>query len=353
MRRGGVGLSRDIAHRITNCVFVVPEILLLEKNDLEGDVEVFCSVNHTEALTWFGADCAEVTCSCCNICCVDSDHNCNSVELVVSFQSGYHREEFSFDNLEVVEMTPTVPPKEQPTVSDFPSHFPSHFPSDFPSDVPSDIPSDLPSTTPSDQPSTVPSDSPSMVPTLLAEPSIVSPASSLPSFESSMGTFLPTLPKETVGLREFVITVNAEGSCDVEEFRVLVEGYLARELEVVYENFARIELDVAGSPGRRKLQEVQRSVSFSGKVHFSGTPPDSLEVVSEQMAALADTSLMQAYLENGPSDVKLMLTGVQIQEDNLPTIEPAGSPLSSGSSFAVSSWFPLVACVLLLTAGAF
>lgn len=59
------------------------DVLLLDGNELSGDANVICN-NPAINTTAFSADCGSVTpevqCSCCTICCDDSDPDCNNLD---------------------------------------------------------------------------------------------------------------------------------------------------------------------------------------------------------------------------------------------------------------------------------
>lgn len=57
--------------------------MLLDGNELSGDANVVCN-NPAINTTAFSTDCGSVTpevqCSCCTICCDDSDPDCNNLD---------------------------------------------------------------------------------------------------------------------------------------------------------------------------------------------------------------------------------------------------------------------------------
>ena len=63
--------------------FYAIDVLLLDGNELSGDANVICN-NPAINTTAFSADCGSVTpevqCSCCTICCDDSDPDCNNLD---------------------------------------------------------------------------------------------------------------------------------------------------------------------------------------------------------------------------------------------------------------------------------
>jgi len=60
------------------------DVLLLDGNELTGDAGVICNNPDVRNMTAFSTDCAEpnpeVTCTCCTICCADTDPDCNNKE---------------------------------------------------------------------------------------------------------------------------------------------------------------------------------------------------------------------------------------------------------------------------------
>jgi hypothetical protein len=71
-------------------------MLYLEKNDLTGDTGDICVDGvGPENLQSFITDCDEVACLCCE-CCSDDNPTCNDGELMVSFESGYVRNQYIF-----------------------------------------------------------------------------------------------------------------------------------------------------------------------------------------------------------------------------------------------------------------
>lgn len=59
------------------------DVLLLDGNELSGDATIVCN-NPAVNTTAFSADCGgetpEISCSCCTICCQDSDPDCNNLD---------------------------------------------------------------------------------------------------------------------------------------------------------------------------------------------------------------------------------------------------------------------------------
>jgi len=59
------------------------DVLLIDGNSLTGDADAICGTTGINT-TAFSADCGasapEITCSCCSICCVDSDTECNNFD---------------------------------------------------------------------------------------------------------------------------------------------------------------------------------------------------------------------------------------------------------------------------------
>ncbi|CAB9520715.1 serine threonine-protein kinase BRI1-like [Seminavis robusta] len=52
------------------------EFLLMEGNNLKGDAGPVCD-GFSATREFYSADCDEIDCSCCDVCCVDSDSDCN------------------------------------------------------------------------------------------------------------------------------------------------------------------------------------------------------------------------------------------------------------------------------------
>ena len=53
------------------------DVVLLDGNEFSGDTSVLCNIPSVN-FTVFSADCDEIACPCCTICCTDSDPNCNN-----------------------------------------------------------------------------------------------------------------------------------------------------------------------------------------------------------------------------------------------------------------------------------
>lgn len=91
------------------------DVLLLDGNDLTGTADVICS-NAAINVTQFAADCAEpnpeIICSCCNLCCDDTNVTCNNFDWNVNldpiWEYGYRRVVYSFSQnlLEPDQVTP-------------------------------------------------------------------------------------------------------------------------------------------------------------------------------------------------------------------------------------------------------
>jgi hypothetical protein len=79
------------------------DVLLLDNNDLTGTADVICN-DPTINITHFVTDCAkpdpEITCSCCKLCCHDSNTTCNNFDWHVNldpiWEYGYRRVVYSF-----------------------------------------------------------------------------------------------------------------------------------------------------------------------------------------------------------------------------------------------------------------
>ena len=71
-------------------------MLYLDKNSLTGDAHDICEIG-ADSLENFVTDCEEVTCTCCEYCCYDDDDECNQMELMVSFDDGYDRDQYIFE----------------------------------------------------------------------------------------------------------------------------------------------------------------------------------------------------------------------------------------------------------------
>jgi hypothetical protein len=58
------------------------EVMIVDKNDLVGTADPICSSSSSSSPAsrrYFVSDCkTEVDCSCCNLCCEDSDKTCNT-----------------------------------------------------------------------------------------------------------------------------------------------------------------------------------------------------------------------------------------------------------------------------------
>ena len=77
------------------------QILLLEKNNLDGDANAICSAGN-DKLIFFAADCKSgIQCSCCDVCCEGDDAACNAGEWDAGFdpiwEYGYRRNRYSYD----------------------------------------------------------------------------------------------------------------------------------------------------------------------------------------------------------------------------------------------------------------
>ena len=76
------------------------ELVMLDKNSLQGDIdEVFCD-KKLEVLT---SDCKppEVVCTCCSKCCSDDNDSCNAdysiAQYDASLETGYTREGYDLN----------------------------------------------------------------------------------------------------------------------------------------------------------------------------------------------------------------------------------------------------------------
>jgi Leucine-rich repeat (LRR) protein len=81
------------------------QIVFLDGNSLSGTMDPIC--NDVANLMASSADCGktnstEVICSCCNVCCVDTDKGCNSREYLSEYapewEDGYKRRFYDFEN---------------------------------------------------------------------------------------------------------------------------------------------------------------------------------------------------------------------------------------------------------------
>lgn len=87
------------------------DVLLLDKNDLVGNADPICKMENL-SIQYFVSDCrseggggegdgSEVECSCCNLCCQDSDVTCNDGDWDGSidpiWEYGFRRERYSYD----------------------------------------------------------------------------------------------------------------------------------------------------------------------------------------------------------------------------------------------------------------
>jgi hypothetical protein len=80
-----------------------PEILLLDNNEFSGSADVICLDQRLD-ITHFVADCGapnpEIVCSCCTVCCHDSNATCNNLDWDVNldpiWEYGFDRVVYSF-----------------------------------------------------------------------------------------------------------------------------------------------------------------------------------------------------------------------------------------------------------------
>ena len=89
----------------SNLTVVVSEIdyFLIDKNSITGTADVICG-DDTIKIKNFVSDCKgpnkEIDCSCCQLCCHDSDETCNNfkwdVNLDPIWEYGYVREVYQF-----------------------------------------------------------------------------------------------------------------------------------------------------------------------------------------------------------------------------------------------------------------
>ena len=90
------------------------DILLLDGNDIVGNADVICNTPTIE-LTQFVTDCGEpnpeIVCTCCNLCCHDSNVTCNNYDWHVNldpiWEYGYRRVVYSFSQN-------VLPPEDEP-----------------------------------------------------------------------------------------------------------------------------------------------------------------------------------------------------------------------------------------------
>lgn len=104
-------------------------LVFLDRNDLTGSLEMMCDLpgfnedySGTDSDLWslirenqhnesLAADCSEIECPCCDICCLDDDPVCHEHDFVPSFdgnwEGGYTRDFYQFGNVSVyVDLNP-------------------------------------------------------------------------------------------------------------------------------------------------------------------------------------------------------------------------------------------------------
>jgi len=72
---------------------------MADKNDLKGNAAPICMENGGKPpnLQLMAADCpSEIECGCCDICCDDSEADCNGLELIANIDEGYARDDYVF-----------------------------------------------------------------------------------------------------------------------------------------------------------------------------------------------------------------------------------------------------------------
>ena len=71
---------------------------MIDNNDLKGFAAPICRDNGMPPnLQMMTADCPnEVECECCDMCCEDSDKDCNGLDLMANIDEGYTRDEYVF-----------------------------------------------------------------------------------------------------------------------------------------------------------------------------------------------------------------------------------------------------------------
>ena len=90
------------------------DILLLDGNDITGNADVICNTP-TIFLEHFVTDCGEpnpeIECSCCHLCCHDSNTTCNNFDWHVNldpiWEYGFNRVVYSFSQ-------ELLPPEDEP-----------------------------------------------------------------------------------------------------------------------------------------------------------------------------------------------------------------------------------------------
>jgi len=71
-------------------------MLVLDKNNIKGDDRHVCGYNKPDGLSYFVADCEEMTCECCTKCCTDAEPQCNQLEMAANLDDGYSRDKYVF-----------------------------------------------------------------------------------------------------------------------------------------------------------------------------------------------------------------------------------------------------------------
>ena len=80
---------------------MVTEVILVDRNDLNGTMFDVCEL---DSINVVGADCEEVSCGCCDLCCTDGigDLNCHDLDVISSvspaWETGYTRSFFQFSD---------------------------------------------------------------------------------------------------------------------------------------------------------------------------------------------------------------------------------------------------------------
>lgn len=108
-----LGNLRDLVHLLLNRNFLTgtlptsfselnnigeQRIMLLDGNELSGDTSVLCNNPNVEFHT-FSADCDEISCPCCTICCNDSDPNCNNKDWRITLDGIW---EYDFQRIKFI-----------------------------------------------------------------------------------------------------------------------------------------------------------------------------------------------------------------------------------------------------------
>lgn len=68
---------------------------MLDNNRIEGDDSAICNnPSGPQYIAYMVADCNEITCDCCTLCC--SNPTCNNADLVANLDDSYTRNQYVF-----------------------------------------------------------------------------------------------------------------------------------------------------------------------------------------------------------------------------------------------------------------